>query len=37
MYHLAQHVDSTMDQLSLDRIQTELQKMVALSQRIMQW
>ena len=35
MYHLAQHVGSTMDQLSLDRIRTELQKMVGLSQRIM--
>jgi hypothetical protein len=36
MYHLAQHVGSMMDQLSLDRIRTELQKMVGLSQRIMQ-
>jgi hypothetical protein len=36
MYHLAQHVGSTMDQLSLDQIRTELQKMVGLSQRIMQ-
>jgi hypothetical protein len=36
MYHLAQHMGSTMDQLLLDRIRTELQKMVGLSHRIMQ-
>jgi hypothetical protein len=36
MYHLAQHVGSTMDQLSLDWIRSELQKVVGLRQRIMQ-
>jgi hypothetical protein len=35
MYHLVQHVGSTMDHMSLDRIRTKLQKMVGLSQRIM--
>jgi hypothetical protein len=35
MYHLAQHVGLTMDQLSLDRIRTELQKIMGLSQQIM--
>jgi hypothetical protein len=35
MYHLALHMGSTMDHMALDRIRTELQKMVALTQRIM--
>jgi hypothetical protein len=35
MYHLAQHVGLTMDQLSLDRIRRELQKIMGLSQQIM--
>jgi hypothetical protein len=35
MYHLAQHVGSTMDHMTLNEIRTELQKMVGLSQRLM--
>jgi hypothetical protein len=36
MYQLAQHMGSTMDHMTSDGIQTELQKMVGLSQRLMQ-
>jgi hypothetical protein len=35
MYHLALHMGSTMDHMALDWIRIELQKMVALTQRIM--
>jgi hypothetical protein len=35
MYQLAQHMGETMDHMALDGIQTELQKMVGLSQRLM--
>jgi hypothetical protein len=35
MYQLAQHVGLTMDHMTLDGIQTELQKMVSMSQRLM--
>jgi hypothetical protein len=35
MYQLAQHVGTTMDHMTLDGRQTEPQKMVGLSQRLM--
>jgi hypothetical protein len=35
MYLLAQHVGTMMDHMTLDEIQTEMQKMVGLSRQLM--